>query len=152
MEANDLPGKEVEQSNSITETSRVPPKVMDVSELTEQHLLRSFACMENHEQRKLANSFALPKVAVTKTPELNKIMAAQCNNNQALARIQTLNSNALAPLTKVLEMFNREEEDFTTEHLNQVGYAVESAITLLGNAFAQMSMLRCQKVLKEYNK
>ena len=29
---------------------------------------------------------------------------------------------------------------------------MESAITLLGNAFAQMSALCCQKVLEEYNK
>ena len=34
----------------------------------------------------------------------------------------------------------------------RVGYAVESAITLLGNAFTQMSTLRRQKVLEEYNK
>ena len=34
----------------------------------------------------------------------------------------------------------------------QVGYAVESAISLLGNAFAHMSMLHHQGVLKEYNK
>ena len=35
---------------------------------------------------------------------------------------------------------------------DQVRYAVESAITLLGNAFAQILMLHHQRVLKEYNK
>ena len=40
------------------------------------------------------------------------------------------------------------EKEITTD---QVGYAVESAITLLGNAAAQMSTLRRQKVLKKYN-
>lgn len=36
--------------------------------------------------------------------------------------------------------------------LTSTGYAVESAITLLDNAFTQMSMLCHQRVLKEYNK
>lgn len=40
-------------------------------------------------------------------------------------------------------------EEITTKY---VGYAVESAITLLGNTFAQMLMLHHQRVLKEYNK
>jgi len=113
--------------------------------------------MENEDRQALANSFSLPKVAITKTPNLDKIMAAQCSkstkaNDQALARIQALNLDALGPLTEVLELLNKEEEDFTVDHLNQVGYAVKSEITLLGNAFAQMSQLRCQKVLEEYNK
>ena len=46
-------------------------------------------------------------------------------------------------------MINKEDGEITTD---QVGYAVESAVTLLGNAFAQMSMLRRQRVLEEYNK
>ena len=101
--------------------------------------------MEDEERRELANSFVLPKVAVMKTPELDKIhvMAAKNtkSNDQALARTQALNSDTLAPLMEVLEILNKEEEDFTTEHLNQVGYAVESAVALLGNVFTQMSML-----------
>ena len=46
-------------------------------------------------------------------------------------------------------MLNKDDTDISTD---QVGYTVESAITLLGNAFAQMSMLCRQKVLEEYNK
>ena len=34
--------------------------------------------MDNEEQRRLADSFALLKVAVMKTPELDKIMVVQC--------------------------------------------------------------------------
>jgi len=36
-------------------------------------------------------------------------------NDQALARIQALNLDALGPLTEVLELLNREDEDFTED-------------------------------------
>ena len=79
-------------------------------------------------------------------------MAAQCSKStkstdKTLAQIQALNLDVLGPLTEFLELVNGEKE-ITTD---QVGYAVESAITLLGNAAAQMSTLRRQKVLEEYN-
>lgn len=127
--------------------------VVEVSQRTEEHLRRSFVSMKNADRRWLADSFSLPKVAVTRTPSLDSVMSAQCSKNtktldKALARIQTLNSDALAPLTELLEQINGEKE----VTIDQVGYAVESAITLLGNASAQMSTLRRQKVLEEYNR
>lgn len=155
MDIRDPPGEEIDSPSVIVSSAtHTPWKVMEVSELTEQHLVCSFTCLENEERHRLTDSFALPKVAVTKTPELDKIMAAQCSkstksNDQALARIQALNSNTLGPLTELLEKINKENADIS---FDQVGYAVESAIILLGNAFAQMSMLRRQRVLKEYNK
>ena len=154
MDARDPPDEEVDSSSLVTPTPRAPQKVTEVSERTEQHLACSFRCMENEERHQLADSFALPKIAVMKTLELDKIMAAQClkstkSNDQAMARIQTLNSDALGPLTELLEMINKEEGKITVD---QVGYTVESAITLLDNAFAQMLMLRCQRVLEEYNR
>jgi len=154
MDRLDPPGED----GSPKPTTHAPWKVAEVSERTEQHLVRSFAPMDNKDRRKLADSFALPRVAVTKTPDLDKIMAAQCSksiktNDKALARIQALNSDALGPLTELMELLNREnEEDEVPDLRDQVGYVVESAITLLGNAFAQMSALRRQKVLEEYNK
>ncbi|XP_065889882.1 uncharacterized protein [Dysidea avara] len=125
MEAHNHPGEETEQPDPVN-TSKTPcalQKVTEVSKRMEQHLMWSFACMEDEERRELANSFVLPKVAVMKTPELDKIhvMAAKNtkSNDQALARTQALNSDTLAPLMEVLEILNKEEEDFTTEHLNQ---------------------------------
>jgi len=74
-------------------------------------------------------------------------------NDQALARIKALNLDALDPLTEVLELLKREDEDLIEDHLNQVGYVMEFAITLLPfGHFAQMSQLHSQKVLEEYNK
>jgi len=158
MDRCDPPGGEEDSSSSVTATtSRAPRKVVEVSERTEQRLVRSFACLENEDCHRLADSFALPKVVVTKTPELDKIMAAQCSkstksNDQALARIQALNSDTLGPLTELLELLNKSVEEDVPDLQERVAYAVESAITLLGNAFAQMSVLRRQKVLEEYNK
>jgi len=116
------------------------------------------ASMDNKDCHKLTDSFTLPKVMVMKTPDLDKIMTEQRSksiktNDQALARIQALNSDALGPLTELLELLNREDDEEEAPDLRErVGYAVESAITLLGNAFVQMSALRRQKVLEEYNK
>ena len=158
MDRCDPPGGEEDSSSSVTATtSCAPRKVVEVSERTEQHLVLSFTCLENEDRRCLVDSFALPKVAVTKTPELDKIMAAQCSkstksNDQALARIQALNSDSLGPLTELLELLNKSVEEDVLDLQERVGYTVESAITLLGNAFAQMSVLRRQKVLEEYNK
>ena len=61
-------------------------------------------------------------------------MAAQCSkstktNDKVLAHLQALTLDA-----------------------DEVGYAVESAITLIGNASSQMSILQRQKILEEYNK
>jgi len=55
----------------------------------------------------------MQKVAITKVPTLDKVMAAQClkttkSNDWTLSRIQTLTLDALAPLTNVLELFHSE--------------------------------------------
>ena len=116
--------------------------VAEVSQCIEEHLLRSFVSMKNTDRRRLADSFSLPKVAATRTSSLSAVMSAQCSKNtktldKALAHIQTLNSDVLAPLTELLEQINGKKE----VTIDQVGYAVESAITLLGNASTQMSTL-----------
>ena len=57
--------------------------------------------------------------------------------------------NAVGPLTHILEKLNSDKCGIDAD---QVGYVVESAITLIGNASSQMSILRRQKILEEYNK
>ena len=121
---------------------------------TQDHLVQSFVSMTNSNRHLLLSTFMLPKVAVTKIPSLDAVMVSQCSkstkaNDKSLAQIQALLLDAIGPLTELLELLNDEKKEVTAE---QVGYAVESAITLLSNASAQISMLRCQKVLEEYNK
>ena len=98
--------------------------------------------------------FSLPKVAVTKTPSLDPAMVAQCSkstkaNEKTLARLQALTLNAVGPLTDLLEKLNSDAVEIDAD---EVSYAVESAIMLIGNASSQISILRREKILEEYNK
>ena len=54
----------------------------------------------------------------------------------------------MATLTEIMELFHSQAEEISSEHIAK---AVESAITLLGNASSQMSALRQTCVLQEYN-
>ena len=135
-------------------SSRDEVRLVEVGPRTEEHIKRSFVSMTNNDRRQLRNKFALPKVAVTKTPSLDPVMAAQCSkstkaNDKVLARLQALTLDAVGPLTDILEKLNSGEAEIDTD---EVGYAVESAITLIGNASSQMSVLRRQKILEEYNR
>ena len=99
-------------------------------------------------------SFALPKVAVTKTLSLAPVMTAQClkstkENDKVLARLQVLMLYAVRPLTDIIEKLNSGESEIDSD---EVGYAVESDITLIGNASSLMFVLRRQKILEEYNR
>jgi len=131
-----------------------PTRVAKVTPATEAILKRSFESLTNDDRVDKRNVYALPKVAVTKVPSLDKVMAAQCSkstksNDWTLSRIQALTLDALAPLTSILELFHSETEEISSE---QVANAVESAVTLLGNASCHISELRRTKVLEEYNK
>ena len=128
--------------------------LVEVGPQTEEHIKRSFVSLPNSDRHQLRNGFALPKVAVTKTPSLDPVMAAQCSkstkaNDKVLARLQALTLNAVGPLTSILEKLNSSDSEIDDD---EVGYTVESAVTLLGNASSQMSALRRQKILEEYNK
>ena len=135
-------------------SSRDEVHLVEVGPWTEEHIKRSFVSMTNNDRRQLQNKFALPKVAVTKTLSLNPVMAAQCSkstkaNDKVLACLQALMLDAVRPLTDIIEKLNSGESEIDT---NEVGYAVESAITLIGNTSSLMSVLRRQKILEEYNR
>ena len=106
--------------------------------------------MENEGWCRLVDSFTLLKVAVMKTPELDKIMAAQCSksNNQALTRIQALNFDTLGPLTELLEMINKEEGEITTEPGGSMQWSLQLPFWAIHFPRCQC----CAKVLKEYYK
>ena len=94
--------------------------------------------MSNNNRHQLKNAF------VTNTPSLDPVMAAQClkctkTNDKVLARLQALTLNTVGPLIHLLEKLNSEESEIDAD---EVGYAVESAITLIGNASSQNSILR----------
>ena len=81
-------------------------------------------------------------------------MAVQCSkstkaNDKTLARLQALTLDTVGPLSDLLEKLNSDAVEIDAD---EVGYAVESAITLIGNASSQISVLRGEKILEEYSK
>jgi len=134
--------------------SKKPTWVARVTPATEALLKRSFVSLLNEDCVDERNVYALPKVAVTKVPSLDKVMATHCSksmktNDWTLSRIQALTLDALAPLTSILELFNLDVDEIQSE---VVAKAVESAVVLLGNTPSHIPNLRRTKVLEEYNK
>ena len=101
MDAHNLPD-EVNSLSVMIPTPHTPWKVTEVSGHTEQYLVCSLTCMEKEGWCWLADCFALPKVAVMKTLEVDKIMAAQ--------QWPSLTPTLLSPLTELLETINKEED------------------------------------------
>ena len=118
--------------------------IVEIGARKEEHLLRSFMSINNTERRQFRNMFALANVVVMKTPLLDSVMTSQCLKNtkvknKSLAHVQALMLDAIGPLTDTLEKLNLEESKIAAE---EIGYAVESTVTLLGNALSQMSTLQ----------
>ena len=62
--------------------------------------------------------------------------------------LQGLLLEAIEPLSQLLEAVNDPDPQLT---MDQIGEAVETAVTLLANASNKMSLMRT-KILEEYNK
>ena len=100
---------------------------MKVTPATEALIKQSFVSLSNNDRVDQRNVYALLKVAVTKVPTLDKVMAAHCSkstksNDWSLSRIQALTLDALAPLTNILELLNSWAAEIPS---NQVAKAVE---------------------------
>ena len=116
-------------------------RVVEVSEATQKLLKRSFESMKNSRRLQTRNDFSLPKVAITKTPSLDQVMASQCSkstksNDWSLSRIQALMLDAVAPLTEVMELFHSEADEVSSE---QIAKAVEPPLLCWA-----MPLARCQ--------
>ena len=110
--------------------------------------------MKNTERRELRNAYALPKGDITKVPVLDPVLASECAKptktmDRSLSRVQNFVLDAVAPLSSLLDALNADEVDISVD---QMAGAVETALTLLGNASVQLSNLRRTKVLEEYDK
>ena len=128
--------------------------IVEASKATAELLKRSFILVKNEKRLQVRNIYALPKVAVMKASTLDQVMGSQCSmstksNDWSLSHVQALMLDALAPLMEVMEQFNSDAEEVSSEVITK---AVENAIELLGNASSQMSSLRRTQVLQEYNK
>ena len=113
----------IDKEDEAAATSHDEVCLVEVRPRKEQHIKRSFVFMSNNDRRQLRNAFALPKVAVTKTPSLDPVMAAQCSkstktSDKVLARLQALTLDAVGPLTHLLEKFNSEEAEIDTDEVH----------------------------------
>ena len=106
--------------------------------------------VQNSSRIKKRSHYPLPKVAATRTPQLDGFMRLEVSNvikagDKELAKLQTFVLDALATLTLTLEWENR-GYDYGK---NDIMQAVTTAVELLGNASARISHL---KVVTELNK
>ena len=127
---------------------------MEVSEKTKSFLEESCRqSLPNSSRIQTRSRFGLPKVAATRTPQLDPFMKTEVNSatkstDKELARIQTIVPDSMAPLTSILECDN---QGGSLSH-EEVIIAVKTAVQLIGNTNAQISRLRREKVTCNINK
>ena len=132
-----------------------PIKVVPVTDRTNQLLTEAFTSkMTGAERRTLRASYTLPQNDLTRAPFLDAMMASECSKtvrstDRSLYTLQGLILEAVGPLSQLLEAVNDPNSDVT---MDQIGDAVETAITLIANASNKTSLMRRTRVLEEYNK
>ena len=102
----------------------------------------------------LHSAYILPQNELTRAPFLDTMMASQCSRtvkstDRSLYTLQGLLLEAIGHLSQLLEAINDLDPQVT---MDQIGEAVETAVTLLANASNKMSLMRRTKIMEEYNK
>lgn len=126
-------------------------QLVEVSEKTHRLLTNSCTRSVSNELRKRTRSrFKLPKVDATRTPRVDHVMRtlapqAAKTADRELARIQSFVLDSLAPVSAMLE----NSERMTVEDVRE---ASSAAAELIGNANAQLSRLRREKLVSAINK
>ena len=130
-------------------------QVVPVSERTNKFLNEAFATKLTPVQRKtLRSQYTLPQNELMKNLILDTMLASQCSSatksmDRTLSSLQVRVLEAVGPLSQLLEAINNEDPQIS---MDQIGEAVETALTLLANASLHISEVRRTKVLEEYNK
>ncbi len=101
----------------------------------------------------IRNKYPLPKVAATRTPQLDSYMKAELSAttktaDRELARLQSFMLDAVAPLSAILEAESRGNPMSNEENLA----AVRAALQLIGNSSSKVSLLRREKITMQMNK
>ena len=148
--------EEMEIRQDRTPTEAAPTiQVVPVSKWTNQFLDQSFSVkLHPNDRKKLRSQYTLPQNELTKTLCLDTMMANQCAGStktldKTLHTIQGRVLEAVGPLSQLLESVNSEGDP---PSMDQIGDAVETALTLLANASIHISGVRRTKVLEDYNK
>lgn len=129
--------------------------VVPVTSRTNQFLDDAFTKkMSGAERRSLRSQYTLPQNDLTRAPFLDAMMGSECSKpckslDRSLYTLQGLLLEPIGPLSQLLEAVNDPDPQVT---MDQIGEAVETAITLLANASNKLSLMRRARILEEYNK
>lgn len=143
-----------ERINWDSDEEEENPKLVEVSEKTQSLLVE--ACtrsVPNNVRRKTRSAYPLPKVAATKTPQMDTFLKTDLSPaskalDKDLAKLQTFVLDALAPLSLVLDRDSKGQTMSKEETLE----AVHTAVHLIGNANARISRVRREKAIVDINK
>ena len=147
------PSERADYSLAVHFSDEDDPVESDLVEVSEEtRALLTTSCtrsVPNETRRRTRSRYKLPKVAATRTPRLDHFMKSETSLgakslDKDLARIQTFVLDALAPLTSILDNNNLTEE--------AAKHASSTAVELIGNANAQISRLRREKIVQSVNK
>ena len=106
----------------------------------------------NDQRLKIRNNYPLPRVPATRTPQMDSYLKPEVPTSvksldKELAKVQSFVLDTLAPLSALVETTKKEEVT-----IEEVTDAATCAIQLLGNANAQISRLRREKITSSLNK
>ena len=129
--------------------------VVPVTDRTNQFLNGAFTNkMTGTECCTLRSAYTLPQNELTRALFLDTMMGLQClrmvkSTDRSLYTIKGLLLEAIGLLSQLLEAVNDPNPQVS---MDQIGEAVETAVTLLANASNKMSLMRRTRILDEYNK
>ena len=132
-----------------------PIKVVPVTSRTNDFLNEAFTKrMSGADRRSLRSQYILPQNNLTRAPFLDTMMGSECSKqcksmDRSLYTLQGLLLEPIGPLSQLLEAVNDPDPQVS---MDQIGEAVEMAITLLANTSNKLPLMRRARVLDEYNK
>ena len=129
-------------------------QLVEVSEGTYRLLKTSCTrSMSNDLRRRTRSVYKFPRVEATRTPKVDQVIKSLASQSaksadRELARIQTFVLDSFAPVSSLLEQVSHESDRVSIE---DVKLAALTAAELIGNASAQISRLRREKMVTSIN-
>lgn len=110
--------------------------------------------MSNDLRTKTRSAFKFPKVEATRTPRFDQVIRSLApqsakTSDRELARLQTFVLDSMAPLSALMELLSHDTDWVSIEDVRN---ATLTATELIGNASAQISHLRREKLMQSINK
>ena len=141
--------------NDEPTSSAATIKVVPMTDRAIDFLTEAFTQkMTGVERQTMRSRYTLPQNDLTQVPFLDAMMSSKCSRStkstdHSLYTLQGLLLEVVEPLSQLLEAVNDPEPKVT---MDQIGDAVQTAISLLANAANKMSLMRRARILEEYNK